>query len=501
MLLNRRKKLCLNIFSSVIFQITTFSCCFILPRLFINYYGSLSNGLIASISNFLAFFALMEFGMGAVVRASLFKPLANNDFFEVSRILASSRRFYFKVAIFSIVYTIVLVFIFPFVINSKFDFITTSVLIVAIAFNSIAQYLFGVVNEQLLAADQKDYVRLNISSFSLILSTVVSVLLIKVNTPIYMVKICAAIVFLVRPFALWLYVKKKYKVDFSITYSGEPIKQKWNGIAQHIAIYVMKHSGVVVLSLFSSLLSVSIYYVYSLVTSGLQSIVEMLSNSFTALFGNMFANNEIENLKKVFASFEFATHFLVSIFFSCAFVLIIPFVRIYILPVVDVNYLQPNFAFIFVLASMFFCLRTPYLIMILSIGHFKQTQNSAVYEVVINVFLSVILVRFFDLSGVAMGMFIAVFYRLIYFVFYLSKNVLYLKKSKFLKYLIIELLLLLICTSVHRNLDVEIENYGSFFSYGAIVFLENVFLASFLFALFAKKEFFAMFKIKSLKKN
>lgn len=501
MLLSRQKKLCLNVVSSVVFQLTTFACCFILPRLFINYYGSLSNGLVASISNFLAFFALMEFGMGAVVKASLFKPLADNDFYEVSRILASSKRFYFKVALFSIIYTIVLVLFFPFIIDFKFDFITTSILIFAIAFNAIAQYLFGVVYEQLLAADQKDYIRLNISSFSIIMSTIVSILLIRENAPIFVVKMCAAFVLLLRPIALWLYVSKKYRVDFSISYAGEPIKQKWNGVAQHIAVYVMKHSGVVILSLFSTLLNVSVYYVYSLVTSGLQSIIEMFSSSFTSLFGNMYAKKEIVELKKAFALLEFGTHFFVTVIFSCAIVLIIPFVRVYILPVVDLNYLQPEFACVFVLASMFFCLRTPYLILILSVGHFKQTQSSAIYEVTINLVLSFILVHFFDLLGVAIAMFVAVFYRLLFFVFYLSKNILYISRRVFFKYMIVETVFMLICVYIHQYENYDIVNYWAFFCNGIKVFLVNTFIALFVFVVSFKRNFLDLLKIVHLKRN
>ena len=47
-----------------------------------------------------------------------------------------------------------------------------------------------------------------------------------------------------------IYVNNKYNIDYNIVYEEEPIKQKWNGIAQHIAYYVTNNTDTIVLSFF-----------------------------------------------------------------------------------------------------------------------------------------------------------------------------------------------------------------------------------------------------------
>ena len=58
--------------------------------------------------------------------------------------------------------------------------------------------------------------------------------------------------------------------------------------------------------------------------------------------------------------------------------------------------------------------------MIQSAGHFKQTQNSAIIEAIINILISIIFVKLFGLVGVSIAATVAMIYRTSYFVLYLS---------------------------------------------------------------------------------
>ena len=64
----RKKKLIYNTVSSLIYQIVTIVCGFILPRVILNYYGSEVNGLVNSITQFLQIIAFLDLGIGAVVK-------------------------------------------------------------------------------------------------------------------------------------------------------------------------------------------------------------------------------------------------------------------------------------------------------------------------------------------------------------------------------------------------------------------------------------------------
>ena len=56
----RSKKAILNIISSLMMQITILICGFVVPKLIITNFGSNVNGLISSITQFLAYISLLE---------------------------------------------------------------------------------------------------------------------------------------------------------------------------------------------------------------------------------------------------------------------------------------------------------------------------------------------------------------------------------------------------------------------------------------------------------
>lgn len=438
--MNRDKKLKYNTLAALVNQIITIVCGFILPRFFLKCYGSQVYGLISSISQFLGFVTLMELGMGAVVQSTLYKPLARKDKKEISKIIKSATSFFNKIAIIFAAYTILLAFIYPTFIRKEFEFWFEASLILIISIGSLAEYFFGITYKLLLTADQMSYIPLGLQSVGLIANFAICVLLMRFGASIHVVKLASSLVLLFRPIVQIIYVNRKYDIDKTITYSEEPIKQKWNGIAQHIAYYVTNNTDTIVLSFLSTLENVSIYSVYNMVTNGIKQLVLTLNSGMQALFGNMLANNELEELRIRFNKFEWEIHTIVTLLFSCVMVLIVPFVRVYTKGINDANYIQPLFAFLMTLAQMSYCFRIPYNTLVCAAGHYKQTQMSAIIEMVLNLSITIVLVSQFGLVGVAIGTLVAMVYRTIYLVVYLSKNVIGYSISYFVKNIIIDVI-------------------------------------------------------------
>lgn len=90
----RGKRLFYNTLSSLVFQVTTIICGFILPRLILSAFGSEVNGLVNSITQFLGIISFLELGVGAVVQSALYKPLAEKRQDDVSKIISSANKFF-----------------------------------------------------------------------------------------------------------------------------------------------------------------------------------------------------------------------------------------------------------------------------------------------------------------------------------------------------------------------------------------------------------------------
>ena len=243
-------------------QLVTVICGFILPRYMLMYYGSSVNGLVSSVSHYLGFISLLELGIGPVIQANLYKPLAEKDDIQISKIVISSERFFRRIAFILVGYILVLVFVFPRYICQSYDTWFTASLIIIIAISTFAQYYFGATYQLLLNAAQRSYIQLNLQTITIILNTIFCIILIKIGVSVHVVKLTTALLFFIRPICQSIYVKKHYQINKEIQLEEEPIKQKWNGFAQHLAGTVCSGTDVMVLTLFSTLENVSVYTVY-----------------------------------------------------------------------------------------------------------------------------------------------------------------------------------------------------------------------------------------------
>ena len=439
----RKKNLFLNTISSLSYEIIAFICGFILPKAILLYYGSEVNGLVSSITQFLSFITLMDLGVGAVVKSTLYKPLAEKNNEEINKILTSAQRFFSRVAFLFVIYVIGLTFIYPLSIGD-FGYGYVATLILAIAINTFAQYYFGMVNRLLLEADQKIYIPTMIKSAAYIINTISCIIFIMMGAGIQLVKLNTSIVFLLQPLLMAIYVKKHYNINKHIKLTEEPIKQKWNGFAQHVAAYILGATDTVVLTLLSTLKNVSIYSVYFMVISAVKTFTMALTNGMQSLLGNMLARKEDKLMNDTFSAYETIMHCIATFAFGCTAILIAPFVSVYTKEINDANYNAPLFGYLLSFAYMAYCYRLPYNTMVLAAGHYKQTQNSAWIEMIINIVISVLTVIKFGLIGVAVGTLIAMLYRSIYLAWYLSRNILNRPLKHFVKHMLINCITLAI---------------------------------------------------------
>lgn len=436
----RKKRLFYNTVAAILNQIIALACGFVLPRQIMMTYGSEVNGLVSSITQFLGIVTFLEMGVGAVVQSALYPALVSKSKETLSEIVVSSNRFFKWIGFILIVYTTGLCFIYPVFIENSIGYISTGILIVAISISSIAQYLFGVTNQLLLNADQKSYVQLIVQAGTTLMNTAVSMILILNGYSIIVVKLGASIVLLIRPIILDVYVRKHYSIDYKIKYNVDPIRQKWNAVAQHIATFIVDRTDPVILTVLSTLTNVSIYYVYHLVVQGLFQSFNVVTTGIQSLLGDMYAKKEMDTFYRTYSVLEWLVHTAVTLVYTCCGLLIVPFVRVYTKGVTDANYFQPVFATVMSAAFAFCCFRSYYNMIIKAVSHYKQTQKSAVIEAAINITVSIALVWKMGLVGVAIGTLAAMAYRTFSFVIHIHKSVLKISYGAFKKQMFMDII-------------------------------------------------------------
>ncbi|MGX7092016.1 lipopolysaccharide biosynthesis protein [Hutsoniella sourekii] len=483
-----------NSVAALVYQAVVIISGLIIPRFILKFYGSETNGLQASVSQFLSVINFLELGVGSVVQSALYKPLYESNMNLISEILSAAQSYFKKIAAILIIYVIILLVLFPNIINSPLNDISTGLLIIAMSISQFSQFYFGLTNQLLLNADQRNYVQISASIVTVILNTALTVFFIYLKFSIVTVKFISAFVFLLRPLFLKYYVSKHYQISLKEKFTSNSIPQKWNGMAQHIAYVVLDSTDIIVLTVFSTLESVSIYTIYNLVVNGLKQLVMSLGSGLQSFFGHYLARDNVKEALEFLNKIEWISHTIIVLLFSMTLNLIIPFIHLYTKGVNDVNYEQPLFALFIVLAQMVFCLRLPYSSIVLAGGHFKQTQNSAIIEATLNVVISIVLVNQFGLIGVAIGTLIAVSYRTLYLVNYLRNNLIYRPLSIFLKQAFIDVISLFILYFSANFINIKSDNFFQWIITAIILGLHHIVIILIINLMFFKDNILQLLK-------
>lgn len=424
----RSKRAIYNIITNLVLQIVVILYGFIVPKIIIQSFGSDVNGLVTSITQFLAYITLLESGIGPVIKATLYKPISKNDNDSIINILYSSERFFRKIAYIFVFYLLLLAIIYPLLVKNEFDYLFTFSLIIIISISTFVEYYFGMTYKLYLQAEQKTYVISFIQILTYIINIIFIIFLAKLNFSIHIIKLVSGLVFIMRPLLQNYYVKKKYNITYNNVDKNYKLRQKWDGLAQHIASVIHNNTDITILTIFSTLSEVSVYSVYLLVLKGVNSLIQSFSNGVDASFGDMIAKNETDILNKKFGMYESIYLTVSSILYICTLVLIVPFIRVYTKDIIDANYIRPLFAFFIVISEFAWAIRLPYSSIVLAAGHFKETRKGAWLEAIINITISIILIKKFGITGVAIGTLIAMVIRTIEFIYHTNK---YILKRKF----------------------------------------------------------------------
>ena len=367
----------LNTMSGIFLQFCNVVFAFVVPKLILSYFGSEINGLVSSISNFLLYISLFEAGLSNVIMANLYKPLVNHDYNKISKIINTSNRFYHKIGLFFIGYTIILGIIYPLLLDKSFSFIYVFILILIMSINLFIQYNFSYSLRTLLRADKKVYIVNFTQSIIIILNILFSIVSLLIFPNIHFFKLISGIVYIVQPLVFRHYVRKYYKIDKNDQYDEKILKSRWDSLAISIATFVHNSVDIALLTIFTNLKIVSVYSVYYLVISGLEAVFLSISNSIAPTFGKILANNNREELNEKFETYEFLFTFLIFLVFSVAGLLITPFVMIYTGNIEDANYFQPIFGYLIIISEAIYLLKMPHLNISYSANLFKKIKKPA----------------------------------------------------------------------------------------------------------------------------
>lgn len=430
----------LNIAGSVLLRIVSGVCGLILPRFVLRNFGSEVNGLVASVTQLLSYAVLLEGGIGGVMKAALYKPLANEDDAEVSSIFHQISQTFRKIAVVFICCALILSVCMKFFVDTQRSWFFVFALVLILSSHTLFSYYGSMPHRILMTADQKLYVIQFTQSIATVLNLLLCMLVMHCGGGIHMVKLVSATVLLLNPLVQRLYVRRHYRLSSQVAAGQTRHIPKGDGAIHHLSYFIHRNTDVVILSLFGSLQTVSVYTVYNTVICVLEQLLLSISSGLSGLVGRLIARKEIAELNRIVDRYEACNNVLATGIATVCAILILPFVSVYTGGVTDAQYQQPLFAVLMIAGSYAYSIRHPFGCVVSAAGHYKETKAGAIGETAINLLISLALVKPLGLVGVALGTFAAMSFRTIHTVWYLSKHILHRPVWKFMLKLVCNLL-------------------------------------------------------------
>ncbi len=496
-----------NIIFNFAYQIINTVVNIIVPPLIIGYFGSAINGLISTIKQILSYIQLVGAGISESTVVSFYKPLGEGDNKKTSAIYNAVGKTFNRAGLLFTLCSMLVAIIYPFFLKEELDYFFVFAIVLVLSISGISEFFLIGKYRSLLIADQKLYVVNLAQIFGAVISTSITIILIKLGFNIIFVQTATVMTYVLRTFVLTFYIKRKYKYlnrseapDYSAT-----SKRKAATIHQ-VASLIIFGSQTLFIANFCGLAEASVYSVYNLVFSGIGMVLSTVSSAMLSGMGNLIAGEDNEKVKSIYNIYELLYYMFTFTIFITTLVMIKPFLYLYTSGITDAEYIRSELIILFTLMGIINCMRTPGATMINAKGHYDETKNRALIEMAICLVGEFCLVWRFGVAGVLVGTILAYLYRMFDVVIYSNNKVLCQSAARTIKRIAIFTLLIAVFGYGFFKTDIVASNYLVWALYSvlvvAVAFLA-VLLVGFIFdrsSLLTSIRYIINF-LKGLKKN
>ena len=310
--------------------------------------------------------------------------------------------------------------------------------------------------------------------------------MLNIDVNIVFVELAISLVYVIRAAILLFFVNRNFPELKGFKKSApikETVAKRKDAMIHYLSGLAISGSQTLILSFFVDLNAASVYAVYSIVFSGLQSISASLSTAVTPYLGKEISLEREECARNLFNKIEIGCTLFVSFVFFVATFMIVPFIRLYTAGA-DINYAYKDFAIIFAFSTVFYILKMPGTSAINAAGHFAETKSRAIIEASICVSIGLVLTILFGQNGCLIGTLVALGWRCFDTVLYANKYILKTRSRNSIKRLIGCLAITGISAVLSIFIDITPINYLQWIGYACITSVIAIVFIALYFALF-----------------
>lgn len=372
-------------------------------RLLIERYGTAVNGLTQTANQLLTYLTLLEAGIGSSYIHSLYKPLSGKDYSKVSSLYvgykASLRNAVFKMialaSLASLLYPL-------FLKNNGMSYWFMVAVLLIQSGKTILPYLLTLVPQNMIVLKELRYLVTMIHGFSKALIYACEILIIKcTNTSFLIMNLICLSLTITLGTSYELVMRRVYKneLDYHAEPDKSPNKMSSDVVAGNISYIVFSGTDNIILSMFDSLNTVTLYSNYNTISNHMTGIISNVIHGATASMGLKIAKKD-ENAYYVFRELLTGILFLGGIIASVFIVMMNEFVSLWVgsefcLPMLNVVL----FAYI-----MYANIVRPLIDNLnAAAGLFKFNRSYKILQAILNLVITISLVPFIGITGALIG--------------------------------------------------------------------------------------------------
>lgn len=357
-------------------------------------------------SNIFSLFSLAEMGTSSVVIYGLYDAVAKEKKDEIAKLMQIYKGMYYIIGAVVLTLGIVASFFIPLMLKGNDYDLSTVTLIYFLQLSAVLCTYFLAYKRMMFIAEQKEHICIKVDTIVDISTKIIRMFVIVafknyiIYQLVYIIGLIVSNTIIGHAYNKeYRYIKKKKvtKEDFKSINFFHDIK---NAVATQVSGTVHGATDNIIISSFLGVSSVGLISNYLFIIANVGAVIRKICGPLSASIANQVKSEDVETSKKMFFMFTWIS-FVIASFVSISFmVLLQPFITI----AFGAQYLLPS---AYVIAISFdayigFC---GYFASLYrgSFGRFEIDRNYVIAAAIINLTLSIILVQYLGIAGVAVG--------------------------------------------------------------------------------------------------
>ena len=381
---------------------------FVYRTIFIYFLGADYLGLNGLFTDILQVLSLAELGITTAIVFRFYAPISKNDYVQVGKLMNYLKIVYRYIAAFILFAGLILT---PFIksfINEDSTIpsdVNIYLIYLLFLFNTVSSYLF-VYKQNILTADQRGYIFSIIGIVTSLFRYTFQILVLVFTRDYTLTLLSGILVTLILNIVFSFCIQSKYKKVFDIKESlssedKKSIMKDTKAVLLHrIGATVKLSTDSIVLSKFVSLVSTGVYSNYSMIISGIQTLIGQLLGSFVSSVGNAHVKLSHKENYEVYKKLLFVDLWISSVTIVCTYLLINDLILLWFGEI----YLFDKITIIMLCIQFYIIISRQINISYTNgCGLFTKDRFRPLIEAVLNLVISIVFVKIWGIVGVFIG--------------------------------------------------------------------------------------------------